>query len=121
MSLKYWNVLSTSLADRFFSKQLAFQCAQFALPFLYGYDTEFIQELLKVGKKHLGQKFDFTDRYIDDILFLNNLKISEFIDLIYLYEFEIENKTESNTSASILTMERLLLGFMTRGTTLIFQ
>ena len=52
-------------------------------PFLYGYDAEFTQELLKVGKKHLGPKFDFIDRYIDDILFLNNLKISEFIDLIY--------------------------------------
>ena len=39
--------------------------------------------LFKAGKKHLAPKFNFTDRYIDDFLFLNNSKISEFIDLIY--------------------------------------
>ena len=42
-----------------------------------------MQGLLKAGKKHFSQKFNFTYRYIDDVLSLNNAKISEFIDLIY--------------------------------------
>ena len=52
--------------------------------FLYGYETGFIQSHLKVGKKHLGQKFNLTYWYIDDVLYLNNSKISEFIDLSML-------------------------------------
>ena len=44
----------------------------------------------------------FTYRYIDDILYLNNSTISEFIDLIYPFELEIKDTTESNTSVSYL-------------------
>ena len=68
--------------------------------FLYGYEAEFLQGLLKAGMKNLAQKFKFTYRYIGDVLSLNNLKISEFIDLIYPCELEIKYTTDSNTSAS---------------------
>ena len=83
----------------------------FADLFLYGYEVEFIQGLLKACKKHLAQKFNYTYRYIDDVLSLNHSKISEFIGLIYPCELEIKDTTEFNTSASIsiLTMESLLL------------
>ena len=74
--------------DIFFSKQLAFQLTQARPPYLStyfsnGYEAEFIQGLLKPGKKHNAQKFNFTFKYIDDVLSLNNLKLSEFIGLIY--------------------------------------
>ena len=36
--------------------------------FLYSY--EFVQSLLKAGKKHLAQQFNFTYKYIDDVLSL---------------------------------------------------
>ena len=67
--------------------------------FLYGYEAEFIQGLLKAVKKHLAQKFNFTCRYINDVLSLNNSKISEFIYLIYPCELEIKDTAETNTSA----------------------
>ena len=51
--------------------------------FSNGYEAEFIQGLLKPGKKHNAKKFNFTYKYIDDVLSLNNLKLSEFIGLIY--------------------------------------
>ena len=35
--------------------------------FLYTYEAEIVQSLLKPGKKHLAQQFDFTYRYIDDV------------------------------------------------------
>ena len=63
--------------------------------FLYGYEAEFIQRLLIADKKHLVQKFNFTD----DDLSLNNLQISVFIDLIYPRELEIKDTTESSSSA----------------------
>ena len=43
--------------------------------FLYGYEAEFIQGVLKAGKKNVAQKFNFTHRYIDHVLSLNTSKI----------------------------------------------
>ena len=43
-----------------------------------------------------------NNRYIDDILSLNNSKISEFIDVIYPCELNIKDTTESSISASYL-------------------
>ena len=36
--------------------------------FLYSYEAEFIQSLLSAGKKRLASQFNFTYRYIDDVL-----------------------------------------------------
>ena len=38
--------------------------------FLYSYEAEFVQSLLTAGKKHLAQQFNFTYKYIDDVLSL---------------------------------------------------
>ena len=40
--------------------------------FLYSYEAEFIQQLLKDGKKNVAKNFNFTFRYIDDVLSINN-------------------------------------------------
>ena len=37
--------------------------------FLYSYVAEFIQTLVKSGKRHLAKSFNFTYRYIDDVFF----------------------------------------------------
>ena len=40
--------------------------------FLYSYEAEFIQSLLSTGRKRLASQFNFTYRYIDDVLSINN-------------------------------------------------
>ena len=40
--------------------------------FLYSYEAEFIQGLLRNNKKKLTRSFNFTFRYIDNVLSLNN-------------------------------------------------
>ena len=40
--------------------------------FLYSYEAEFMQSLLSAGKKRLASQFNFTYRYIDDVLSINN-------------------------------------------------
>ena len=42
--------------------------------FLYSYEAEFIQTLIKSGKRHLAKSFCSTYRYIDDVLSINNPK-----------------------------------------------
>ena len=51
--------------------------------FLYSYEEDFIQGLLKENKKKLARSFDFTFRYIDDVLSLNNSRFGDFVDRIY--------------------------------------
>ena len=58
--------------------------------FLYSYEAAFVQSLLQAGKKHLAQQFNFTCRYIDDVLSLKNTKFAEYLEFIYPRELEIK-------------------------------
>jgi hypothetical protein len=56
--------------------------------FLYSYEADFIQGLLKKYEKNLARSFNFTFRYIDDVLSLNNSRFRDFVDRIYSIELE---------------------------------
>ena len=68
--------------------------------FLYSYEADFIQSLLSTGKKKLASQFNFTYRYIDDVLSINNPDFENYLGQMYPAELEIKNTTESNTSTS---------------------
>ena len=72
--------------------------------FLYSYEADFIQGLLKKNENNLARSFNFTFRYIDDVLSLNNPKFSDFVDRIYPYELEIKDTTDTTKSASYLDL-----------------
>ena len=44
--------------------------------FLYSYEADFIQRLLKKNEKQLARSFNFTFRYIDNVLSLNKLSLA---------------------------------------------
>ena len=70
--------------------------------FVYSYEAEFIHSLLSAGKKHLAFQFNFTYRYIDDVLSINNRNFDNNPCQMYPAALEIKDTTESNTSASYL-------------------
>jgi hypothetical protein len=72
--------------------------------FLYSYEADFIQGLLKKNEKKLARSFNFTFRYIDDVLSLNNSRFGDFVDRIYHIELEIKDTTNTDTSASYLDL-----------------
>jgi hypothetical protein len=72
--------------------------------FLYSYETDFIRGLLKKNEKKLARSFNFTFRYIDDVLTLNNSRFGDFVDRIYPIELEIKDTTEIDRSASYLNL-----------------
>ena len=72
--------------------------------FLYSYEADFIHSLLSTGKKKLASQFNFTYRYIDDVLSNNNPDFENYLGQMYPAELEIKNQTESNTSASYLDL-----------------
>ena len=68
--------------------------------FLYSYEAELIQSLLSTGKKKIASQFNFTYRYIDDVLSINNQDFENYLSQMLPAELDIKDKTESNTSAS---------------------
>ena len=70
--------------------------------FLYYYDADFIQELLKTNNKKLAISFNFTFRHIDDVLSPNNSKFGDYVEHIYPIELEIKDTTDTVKSASYL-------------------
>ena len=73
--------------------------------FLYSYEAEFIQSLLRSDKKTIAKSFNFTYRYIDDVLSLNNPKFGDYLEVIYPTELEVKDTTESINSASYLDLQ----------------
>jgi hypothetical protein len=70
----------------------------FADLFLYSYEAEFVQKLLRENNK----KTSHTFRYIDDVLSINNHNFHNYVDLIYPDELNIKDTTESDKSTSYL-------------------
>ena len=60
--------------------------------FLYSYEAEFIQSLLSAGKKRLASQFNFTYRYIDDVLSINNPDFENYLGQMYPPELEIKTR-----------------------------
>jgi hypothetical protein len=51
--------------------------------FLYSYESAFLQKLVKDKKIHETRAFNFTYRYVDDVVSINNSRFTEFLPLIY--------------------------------------
>ena len=70
---------------------------------LYSYEADFIQSLLSTGKE-TASRFNLTNRYINDVLSINNLEFENYLGQMYPAELEIKDTTESTTSASYLDL-----------------
>ncbi|KAK3103790.1 hypothetical protein FSP39_021919 [Pinctada imbricata] len=70
--------------------------------FLYLYEAEFVQSLVSEGNRYVASNFNFTYRYIDDVLSINNPKFADYLSRIYPSELEVKETTETNNSASYL-------------------
>jgi hypothetical protein len=53
---------------------------------------------------HEARAFNFTYRYIDDVLSINNSRFAEFLPLIYPPELEVKETTDTPSSASFLDL-----------------
>ena len=72
--------------------------------FVYSYESEFLQNLVKDMKIHETRAFNFTNRYIDDVLSINNSKFAEFLPLIYPPQLKVKETTDTASSASFLDL-----------------
>jgi hypothetical protein len=63
--------------------------------FLCSYESEFLQKLVQDKKIHEARAFNFTYRYIDDVLFINNSRFAEILPLIYPLELKVRETTHT--------------------------
>ena len=75
-----------------------------ALANIFLYEAEFIHSFISTGRKRLASQFNFTYRYIDDVLSINNPDFENYLGQTYPPELEIKDTMESNTSASYLDL-----------------
>ena len=61
--------------------------------FLYSYESEFLDKLVKEGKRKLARKFNLSYRYTDDLISLNNKRFKELISDIYPKELRNSETT----------------------------
>ena len=81
------------LADVFFNRsrhtygyQLCSPSCRLVIFFVRG---RLLTGAFKVIQKKLAQHFNFTFRYIDDVLSVNNYNFGDFVDRIYPIQLEI--------------------------------
>ena len=80
-------------------------CAPFLADlFLYSFEADFIQGLLKKNEKKLARSFNFTFRYVHDVLPLINIRLGDFVDRIFPIELEIKDITDTDRFASYLNI-----------------
>ena len=74
--------------------------------FYYFRITATKQSLLSTGRKQLASQFNFTYRYIDDVLSINDPEFENYLGQMYSVELDIKVKdtTESDTSATYLDL-----------------
>ena len=68
------------------------------------YESQFLQNLVKDKKIHEARAFNFTYRYIDDVLSINHSRFAEFLPLIYPPELEVKETNDTASSASFLDL-----------------
>ena len=54
--------------------------------FLYSYENEFLDNMIKSGHRRLARSFNLCYRYIDDLIVFNNKKFSDYPKDIYSSE-----------------------------------
>ena len=87
--------------------------------FVYSYESVFLQKLVKDKKMHEARAFNFTYRYIDDVLSINNSRFAEFLPLIY--QIPLRPHHFWTYTSNLTTVVKSVLKFMINGTTSILK
>ena len=72
--------------------------------FLYSYENEFLDNMIKSGHRRLARSFNLCYRYIDDLIVFNNKKFLDYLKEIYPSELTVEKANKSDHLADYLDL-----------------
>ena len=64
--------------------------------FLYSYENEFLDNMIKSGHRRLARSFNLCYRYIDDLIVFNNKKFFYYLKEIYPSQLTVEKANKSD-------------------------
>ena len=68
--------------------------------FLYSYESEFLNNMIRSGRRKLAKSFNRCYRYIDDLIVFNNKKFGDFVKEIYSSQLTVEKANRSDDLAN---------------------
>ena len=93
--------------------------------FLYSYENEFLDNMIRSGHRRLARSFNLCYRYIDDLIVFNNKKFLDYFKEIYPSQLTVEKANKSDHLADYLDLNSSLTvevnfqpGYMTNVTIL---
>jgi hypothetical protein len=107
-SLGIFQNIYVVFADQVFLQFMGIPIGTICAPLLAdSYEAEFVQKLLQDKNQKLVETFNHIYRYIDDVLLVNNHNFHNYVHLIYPYELEIKDTTESDICKSMFCLWEL--------------
>ena len=72
--------------------------------FLYSYENEFLDNMIRSGHRRLARSFNLCYRYIDDLIAFNNKKFLDYLKEIYPSQLTVEKANKSDHLADYLDL-----------------
>ena len=72
--------------------------------FLYSYENEFLDNMIRSGHRRLARSFNLCYRYIDDLIVFNNKKFLDYLKEIYPSQLIVEKANKSDHLADYLDL-----------------
>ena len=76
--------------------------------FLYSYENEFLDNMIRSGHKRLARSFDLCYRYTDDMIVFNNKKFLDYLKEVYPSQLTVEKTNKSGHLADYLDLTFIL-------------
>ena len=72
--------------------------------FLYSYESEFLDNMIRGGHRKLARSFNLCYRYIDDLIVFSNKKFGDHVKKIYPSQLTVEKANTSDDLANYLDL-----------------
>ena len=72
--------------------------------FLYSYENEFLDNMVRSGHRRLARSFNLCYRYIDNLIVFNNKKFLDYLKEIYPSQLTVEKTNKSDHLADYLDL-----------------
>ena len=72
--------------------------------FLYSYENEFLDNMIRSGHRRLARSFNLCYGYIDDLIVFNNKKFLDYLKEIYPSQLTVEKANKSDHLADYLDL-----------------
>ena len=78
--------------------------------FLYSYENEFLDNMIRSGHRRLARSFNLCYRYIHDLIVFNNKKVLDYLKETYTSQLIVEKANKSDHLADYLDLTFIIDG-----------